>query len=358
MNLNWLLAFIPVAVGLKWAGAGPIVVFACSAAALIPLTRLSSAAIEGLAARLGPTYGGLLSASLGNAPEVIIGFFALRNGLVHIVKSSIIGSVIGNLLFTLGLAMFVGGVKNGPQRFNRGVAGMNAGLLLLTATGLIIPAVFHVGPKGTTRELSAEVSVILFLVYVASLIYIIVTSKPVTGKAGAELTEKLEAEAKEMGWSPKKSLLVLAAATAGLALMSELLTGAVEPATLRLKLTPTFAGIFVLGIVGNVEQIYNSIKFAYANKMDLTLGITVGSSIQVALFVAPVLFFSSLFLGERMDLLFNRFEIAAILAAVFIVGRLTGDGGSNWFEGLMLLAIYLILAFAFYYVPAQERGAL
>jgi Ca2+:H+ antiporter len=353
-KLNWLLLFIPVSIALRRFGADPILIFAASALALIPLAGLTEDATDALASYLGQTWGGLLSASLGNAPEIIIGFFALREGLVDIVKASLIGSILGNLLLTLGLSMFVGGVRHGIQRFNEQVAGMNGALLMMTATALIIPAVFRFTSQDDTREISLEISVILFLAYIASLVYTIVTSKPIIGKEAVRVEKKepIEPLGGEKGWSRNKALFILLAVTIGLAVMSEILTDAIEPASRKMGLTPLFAGVFLLATVGNVAQLFNAVSFARSNKMDLSLGVTVGSSIQVALVVTPVLVFSSYFLGqEKMNLLFSHFEIVAVILAVIVTRELIFDGRSNWLEGIMLIAVYLMLGFGFYYLP-------
>ena len=274
MRLNWLLAFIPVAILLHWFGANPILVFAVSALALVPLASLTEDATDALASYVGPTWGGLLSASLGNAPEIIIGFFALRQGLVRVVKSSLAGSIVGNLLFALGVSMFAGGLKHGTQSFNRQVAGMNAGLLMLAAAGLVIPAVFHHSSAAVTREISLEISVVLFAVYLASLVYTLVTRHPALGKEAvrAQVETCTEPVGGEVGWSRNKSVAILTVVTLGLAVISEILTVAIEPASRSLGMTQVFAGVFLLALVGNVAQIFNAVSFARSNKMDLSLG--------------------------------------------------------------------------------------
>jgi len=359
LNLNWLLAFIPVALALDWWGASPILVFGASAAGIIPLAALMGDATEALAEYLGPTLGGLLNATLGNAPEIIISLFALRRGLIGIVKSSLTGSIIGNLLFGLGVSMFAGGLKVKTQKFDSHVARINGALLVLAAFGLIIPAIYRMSPAavaGTGRHVSMEIAAILALVYVGSLVFTL-TQKAVVGKAGVK-AEKIEAGAPtaeveeiEVPWSRNKALAILAAVTIVLAIMSEVLTGAIDPAAEMMGLTPLFAGVFLLAVVGNAAELLNAIRFAREDKMDLAIGVTVGASIQVALVVAPILVFAGYFLGQDMNLLFTRFEMWAVVLAVFITRTLIYDGESTWLEGLMLIAIYFMLAFGFFHLP-------
>ncbi|MFO0960390.1 MAG: calcium/proton exchanger [Isosphaeraceae bacterium] len=350
-----LLAFIPLAIGLHLAGVSPIVVFAASALALVPLASFTEQATESLAEDLGPTWGGLLSASLGNAPEIIIGFFALRQGLVDVVKSSLIGSIVGNLLFALGLSMFVGGLRNGAQHFDRKVAGMNCALLTLAGAGMIIPAVFHHSSRVITQEISLQIAGMLFVVYLGSLVFTLAAGRTAIVQATAQPVE--EGHESEPRWGRNRSIGILAAVTIGLAIMSEILTDALEPASEMMGLTPIFSGVFLLAVVGNVAQIFNAVSFARSNRMDLALGVTVGSSIQVALVVAPVLMFASLMLGQPMDLVFSRFEIVALALSVLVVRQLIDDGQSNWLEGLMLMAVYFMLGVGFYFLrPGPIAG--
>jgi Ca2+:H+ antiporter len=357
MNLNWLLVFIPVALGLSWFEAGPIVVFATSALALVPLAKLMGEATDVLADYVGPTLGGLLSVSLGNAPEIIIGFFALRQGLLTVVKSSLVGSIIGNLLFGLGLSMIFGGVRHGTQRFNLRVANMNSGLLMLAAAGLIIPAVFFHSSAEVTRTISVHISAVLFAVYLVSLLFTLITSKPALGKANvkAELPEVSEPKGSEPQWSKNKALGILAVVTVVLAIMSEILTDAIQPASSRLGLTPVFAGVFLLALVGNVAELFNAVNFARSDKLDLSLGVTVGASLQVALLVSPVLVFAGVLIGQRMDLVFTRFEIVALVLAVLLSKQVIQNGRSNWLEGMMLVGVYAMLGIGFFYLPAEAQ---
>jgi Ca2+:H+ antiporter len=366
LKLNWLLLFIPIAFGLDFLKFNPILVFATSALGIVPLAGLMGDATEALAEYLGPTLGALLNATLGNAPEIIISLFALNRGLIGIVKSSLTGSIIGNLLLGLGMSMVAGGIKVKTQTFDSQVARINGALLVLASFGLIIPAIYRMGPApggDPSRHVSLEIAVVLFLVYVGSLVFTVITEKAVVGKAGvkAEKEEKGVPKAEvyevEVGWSRKKALAILSAVTIALAIMSEVLTGAIEPAAESLGLTPLFAGVFLLALVGNAAEMINAIRFARRDKMDLAIGITVGASTQVALLVAPVLVFAGFFLGQDMNLLFTRFEMWAVVLAVFITRTLIYDGESTWLEGLMLIGIYLMLGIGFFHLPAQAVNA-
>jgi Ca2+:H+ antiporter len=358
MSLNWLLVFIPIGVGLDWYGANPILVFLASSLAIMPLAELMGSATEALSQYLGPTYGGLLNASLNNAPEIIIAGFALHQGLVPIVKASLTGSIVGNLLLGLGLSMFAGGLKFRSQKFDPNVAQINGALLTLASFGLIIPAVFRFSSTSESG-ISLEIASILFLVYVASLIYTVVTSKVAVGKEAvkAELKEKgdrldeLEELSNSKRMGRNRAIGILAAVTVGLAVMSEVMTGAIEPAASTLGLTPLFAGVFLLALVSNVPQLFNAVQFARKDQMDLSIGITVGASTQVALLVAPVLVFFGFIMRQNMNLVFSQFELVAIVLAVLVTRMLITDGKSNWLEGLMLVAVYLMLGFGFFYAP-------
>jgi Ca2+:H+ antiporter len=361
MSLNWLLVFLPLGIGLNWFGASPILVFLSSALAIVPLAGLMGDATEALAIYLGPTVGGLLNATLGNAPEIIISGFALHAGLVDMVKSSLTGSIIGNLLFGLGMAFLAGGIKHHrSQQFDPHAARLNTALLTLASFGLIIPAATQFS-AAASRSISLHVAILLFLVYMASLAAIFVTRKPVLGKEGvkANLREKEErpdeaTEGPGPGWSKSKALGILAAVTVALAIMSEILTGALEPASESLGLSPLFAGVFLLALVGNAAELVNAMRFARKDQMDLCVGITVGASTQVGLLVAPVLVFLGVIMGQRMDLIFSPLELISIVMAIYLTRNLTYDGESSWLEGLMLVAVYLMFGVGFFYLPKTE----
>jgi Ca2+:H+ antiporter len=371
---NGLLLFIPAAIVLGATGADPILIFLTSALAIVPLAGLMGDATESLADSLGPTAGGLLNATLGNAPEIIIGLFALQEGLTDIVKSSITGSIIGNLLLGLGISMFVGGVavRRPKQSFDSSIGRMHGSLLMLAGFGLLIPAVYGVSARAD-REISLEIAAILFVVYLASLVYTLVTRRSVVGKEAVkedlrdeqrdrsrlspgqeqEIAEKRTETSENGTWSRRRAFSTLAAVGVGLAIMSELLTDAIDPAARSLGLTPRFAGVFLLAVVGNAAELVNAARFARRDQMDLAIGITVGASTQVALLVAPVLVFAGVCFGEEMNLLFSPFELVAIGLAIIVTRSLLYDGSSSWLEGLMLVAVYLMLGLGFYYLPIE-----
>ena len=351
MGLNLLLVFIPIAVALNWYGAIPVAVFVASALAIVPLAGLMGRATEQLSVYVGTTVGGLLSASLGNAPELIISGFALKEGLVDVVKASITGSILGNTLFSLGLSMIIGGWGRERQRFNPTVAGMSGGLLFVAAVGLIIPAIFHFA-SGEEREVSLEIAVVLFVAYLLSLVFTLKTHRQFIQK-GPDESGAVESHevANEAPWSKRKAIAVLAGVTVVIAVMSEILVGAIEPASASIGLTPIFAGVIFLALVGNAAEAMNAVGFARKDLMDLSFGIAVGASTQVALFVAPVLVFAGYLIGQPMDLHFTLFEVVAIVLAVSTVNHLTADGECHWMEGVMLMAVYLMLAIGFFFLP-------
>jgi len=351
LGLNLLFAFIPVALALEFLHADPTAVFLTSSLAIIPLAGLMGKATEHLTSHVGTGIGGLLNASLGNAAELIIALVALRAGLHDVVKASITGSILGNILLVLGAAMVAGGFRYQQQRFNRTAAGMGASLLLLAAIGLIVPALFHFtasaqGAK-VERELSLEIAVILFIIYILNLVFSLKTHHHLFS-GDADVMH----EAGEKSWSRQRSIWVLAGVTIAVAVMSEVLVGAIEPAAKQLGLTQVFVGVILVALVGNAAEHSTAVLVAMKNKMDLALGIAVGSSLQIALFVAPVLVFASYLFGQPLDLIFTPFEVASVAIAVLAVGYVSSDGESNWMEGVMLLGVYLILAIAFYFLPA------
>jgi Ca2+:H+ antiporter len=347
--LDLLLIFVPVTIGLAFVQADHLGVFISAALAIIPLAGLLGRATEHLTAHVGAGMGGLLNASLGNAAELIIALAALREGLHDVVKASLTGSIIGNILLVLGASMLAGGLKYERQKFNQTAAGLGASLLLLSAVGLIIPALFHLTASdrgaGVERELSLEISIVLFAIYVMSLVFSLRTHRHVyRGDPEAPSSgEKL--------WSRGRAIVVLTVVTILVAVMSELLVGALDQAAKTLGLTQIFVGVILVALVGNAAEHSTAVMVAMKNKMDLALSIAVGSSLQIALLVAPVLVFCSYLFGTPLDLIFTPFEVAAVTISVLIVGFVSMDGESHWMEGVMLVGVYTMLAIAFYFLP-------
>jgi Ca2+:H+ antiporter len=348
--LPLFLVFVPVAVVLHFLHANPIAVFAASSLAIVPLAGLMGKATEHLAEHLGEGWGGLLNATFGNAAELIIALFALRAGLHEVVKASITGSIIGNILLVLGLAVLAGGLRYPVLRYNPTAAQLSTTLLFLSAIGLLVPAVYHglSGPAAHEQELSLEISVVLFLTYLLSLVFSLRTHRHLyLGE-----TEHAAPEEKTAVWSSRRSGAVLVGATALIAWMSELLVEAIEPTAAALGMTEVFVGVILVAIIGNAAEHSTAILVAVKNKMDLAINIAVGSSLQIALFVAPLLVFASYAFGKPMNLHFSTFEVLAVVVSVFAVRFIGADGESNWMEGVQLLAVYLILGLAFYFLPA------
>lgn len=380
-SLDWLLIFVPVAVAMRFIPSfyNPTWLFIVSCLAIIPLAGWMGKATEHLAERLGEGIGGLLNATFGNAAELIIALFALSKGLEGVVKASITGSIIGNLLLVLGLSLLSGGVKFKQQTFNRTAASMSATALTLAAIALLVPSIFHqvaaqvpVAEGGWTpakeQSLSLAIAVVLVITYGFTLLFSLVTHKKLfigeamqgaAQKVGHEL-ERCEDETDEKHkevWSRGKSVLVLLVATGFVALISEFLVGAIEQARESLGLTEVFVGVIVVAIIGNAAEHSSAILMAMRNKMDLSLSIALGSSLQIALFVAPILIFASYLFGRPMNLEFTIPEVVAVIASVLIAEQISSDGESNWVEGAQLLSVYAVLAILFYFLPDVHAAA-
>jgi Ca2+:H+ antiporter len=346
--MTLLLAFVPAAIVLELMHASPVWVFGASCAAIVPLAAHMGHATERLASRLGAGVGGLLNATFGNAAELIIALMALRAGLYDVVKASITGSIIGNILLVLGLAVLAGGLKHDRQTFNRTAAGVGATLLALSSISLVVPAIFHHIVAGTqaAREIamSLEIAVVLFATYLLSLVFSLRTHRHLySGEAAADHGEG--------GGSIGRAVAVLGFATVGVAVMSEILVGAVEPTAQALGMTKVFVGVILVAIIGNAAEHSTAVLMALRNRMDLAVNIAIGSSIQVALFVAPVLVFASYLTGRPMDLVFSTFEVVAVTIAAAAATLVALDGESNWMEGAQLLGVYAILGLAFFFLP-------
>lgn len=345
--LYGMLLFVPITLIADFVvKADPVVIFILACLAIIPLAKLVGEGTEELAIHTGPKLGGLLNATLGNAAELIITIFAIREGLLDLVRASITGSIIGNLLLVMGLSLLLGGMKNGVQVFDRRNAAMNATLLMLAVVALMIPSLFDVAiqeSRAAELRLSEGVAITLMALYGLSVYYSFTAGK---------LTTQGEEEHHEARWTSQFAIGVLAAATLGIVLMSEILVGAVEHVTAELELTEIFLGVIIIPLVGNIAEHLVAVQVAYKNKMELSMAVSIGSSLQIALFVAPVLVFVSLlFSGDPLLLVFNNFELIALAATGAITVFVAQDGESNWLEGAMLLGVYIILALAFFYLP-------
>jgi Ca2+:H+ antiporter len=348
--MNFLLLFVPICVWLEFAHPDwHIAIFITACLAIIPLAGWLGRATEHLASRTSEAVGGLLNATFGNAAELIIALVALHKGLHGVVKASLTGSIIGNVLLVLGAACFAGGYKHKIIRFNATGARSQASMLTLAAIALIMPAAFHYlgGAAAPSKEagLSLEIAIVLIATYFASLLFSLHTHR--------QLFESLaEEENNKKAWSLAKSLSILFVSTAFIAWMSEILVGSVEHAAHSLGMTSVFVGVIVVAVVGNAAEHSTAILMALKNRMDLSLGIAMGSSVQIALFVAPILVLASYLLGPHpMDLVFTPAEVVAVVLAVAITAQISGDGESHWLEGVQLLAVYVILGIVFYFLP-------
>ncbi len=351
---NWLLVFVPVAAGLEvLAPDRYLLIFIASSLAIVPLAVWMGWATEQLAERLGEGVGGLLNATFGNAAELIIALAALRAGLHDVVKASIAGSIVGNILLVLGAAMLAGGLRHSEQHYNPAGARSQATMLTLAAIALVLPAAYQVATGATAvglGRLSVSISVVLLVGYALFLAFALVTHSALF--TGSHVSEEGKAQA-----SPMRAAAVLAVATAAIAWMSEILVGAIEPAAHELGLSNIFVGVFLVAILGNAAEHATAVTAAMKDRMDLALSIAIGSSIQVALFVAPVLVLASLFLGPRpMDLAFQPGLVLTVLLSVLITGQVAGDGRSDWLKGMQLLAVYLVLALTFFFLPGSRMG--
>jgi Ca2+:H+ antiporter len=368
--LNWLrylLIFVPLAFLAEFVLHDDILIFVFSCIALVPLAGLLGEATEELAIHTGPKVGGLLNASLGNSAELIITIVALSQGKVELVKASITGSILGNLLLIMGLSMLLGGLRHGIQQFDRPAAGVATSMMTLAVIGLMVPTLFevlheiHLGKLDVystvvsdpaLNDLSLGVAAVLILVYVLSLIFSF--QRPETEKrtpVGVD-DHSEEEEAHQAKWSIPVSIGVLAIGTLGIVFLSEFLVGAVEPVVEQLGVSELFLGVIIIPLVGNVAEHIVGVQVAIKNKMDLSMAISLNSSMQIALLVAPLLVFISLFFGHQMTLFFSMFEIAMLTMSVLLATIVSQDGKSNWLEGAQLLAVYVMVGLGFFYTGA------
>jgi Ca2+:H+ antiporter len=356
-----LLLLVPISIALALIDAVPrVLVFTAAILAIVPLAEWVRNATEHVAARAGSAIGGLLNVTFGNAPELILALFVLSGGHTAVVKAQITGSLIGNSLLGLGLAIVAGSFGRERQHFNRERAGLLSSLLILVTIAVMLPALFDYTERGVLRDpntaaldehLSLGVAVVLIIVYVGNLIYTLVTHRDLFARASA-YSEEAEPEV-AAPWPLRRAILVLAGATILTAVEAELVSNTVEATATRLGLTPFFLGVIVLAVVGNAAEYISAVYFARRGQMGLVIGITVGSTIQIGLLVAPLLVIISYLIGHPMNLVFeNPIELIAIAGAAFIVNSIAQDGETTWFEGVMLLAVYLLFALAFFLVTA------
>ena len=344
-----LYCFIPISIGMHFFHIEPTWVFIAAGLGIIPLAKLMGEATEHLSAKTGPGIGGLLNATFGNATEFIIAIIALQKGLPDIVRASITGSIIGNILFVLGMAMIAGGYNRQEQKFDIRAAGAGIGMLVVAIVGITIPTLFHyLVPKATVdhdHSISLAVSVVFFICYISYLVFSLKTHKDIFSGGHDEETSH------EGGWTTKRSVITLVGATVAVALVSEVLVGSVEEAAKVWGLNDLFVGVFLLAVIGNAAEHSTAILVAMKNKMELAFQIAVGSSVQLALLIAPVLVFCGYFLGIPLDLVFEPLEAAILVSSVLIVWAVSMDGRTNWMEGVMLIGIYAISGVVFYYYP-------
>lgn len=362
--LSLLLLFVPISIAAHFLEWGSAIVFITSCVAIVPLAAWMGTATEEIAVVAGPTLGGLLNATFGNATELIIALIALNAGLVNVVKATITGSIIGNLLLVMGLSMLLGGLRYKEQDFQPIVARVNASSMNLAVIAMLLPTAMDATTpgidEGTLQGLSVAVAGVLIVVYALTLLFSMKTHSYLfdvgmvdieleAGEAVSSPTEEPEHKVNLGLW-----IGVLLGVTLLVALESELLVGTLEEATSQLGLTALFTGVILLPIIGNAAEHATAVTVAMKNKMDLSVSVAVGSSLQIALFVAPVLVIAGWFLGQPMDLDFNPFELVAVAVAVLIANSISSDGKSNWLEGILLIAAYLVLGLAFYFHPIVE----
>lgn len=361
--IYFLLVFAPIAVALEFAHVDPITMFVVAAIALIPLAKLIGDSTEHLAAHYGATTGSLLNVTFGNAAEIIIAVVAISAGLIDLVKASITGAIIGNILLILGLSVVAGGFRFKEQRFSRENIGAQSSMLFIAIIGLAVPTILVAtvlpveGNEGAVQLLSDSLAIILIIVYILGIVFTFFTHKhlfvhaeePAAKAGGAQTQIPDGAHHHAQHWSKKKSFILLAASMAGVIVVSEALVGSVEATGEQLGFGELFVGAIIVGIVGNAAEHSSAILLARKGKMELSIGIAAGSGTQIALFVVPILVFAGIALGQPFTLVFTMLELAVLFLAAIILNLIVHDGRSNWFEGVMLTAVYIIIAIAFFF---------
>jgi len=352
-SIYWLLVFAPISLGLEYSQASAPMIFFSAALSVIPIAKLIGTATEHMASYTGDAVGGLLNATFGNFPELIIAIMALKAGLYEMVLASQAGAILGNLLLGMGLAFFVGGLKHHNQDYNAASVRVYGSMMMVAVFTLFVPSAFHrfFGAeeyKASEDSLNLYLAIALLLAYVLYLVFMLKTH-PEFFKS-----ENRGEEEKERHWSLKKALAFLVAGSVGAAFMSEVLVGAAEETGEILGMSSIFIGVIFLATVGGATGIISAVNLASKNKMDISIGISLGASIQTALFIAPVLVLSSLIIGpEQLNLSFNRALLGALFFAVLLGIIVAGDGRSNWYKGVQLIVFYVILATLFYFIPVQ-----
>jgi Ca2+:H+ antiporter len=348
--VNILLIFIPLTIVFELMRFDPLWIFLGSAAAIIPLAKWMGVATEELSLKFGEGLGGFMNATFGNATELIIAIFALQRGLIDVVEASITGSIVSNFLFVLGLSFLYGGWGKEKQTFNGVAAGTNASLLTIAIMGLVLPATFSIVSNNTEfiilEEVSIAVAILLMASYLLSLLFSMRTHKHlyIGGKHKNNDMEHVR------HWSTNKSITVLLVATLAVAYMSEMLVGVIEHVAEAAHLSEFFIGVILIPLIGNAAEHLTAVSVARKDKMDLALNIAMGSSTQIALFVAPLLVFISLLIGHPMLLVFNELEVVSVAVSVFILDNIVRDGESHWMEGVLLIVSYLIIAIVFFFM--------
>ena len=357
-SIYWLFIFMPVALALEHVGVPAPYVFFSAALAIVPIASLIVRATEQIATRTGDAVGGLLNATFGNAPELIISFVALKAGLLDMVRASLIGAILANILLALGLAFFLGGLRYRDQDYNPVAARVYSSMMLIAVVSLAVPSAFSrfFAPEETIRSetlLNVGLAVVLLVAYALYLVFMLKTHPGAFAAKGGHVEEDEGAR-----WSLTRAVGSLVGASLLAAWMSEILVGAAEGTGTALGMTQVFIGIVFVAIVGGAAESGSAIVMARKNRMDMTIGIALGSSIQIALFVAPVLVLASYFTAPQpLELSFGRAEIGALLMAVLMGTVVVGDGRSNWYKGIQLITVYLIIAFMFYFLPVLTHSS-
>ncbi|MEO8126071.1 MAG: calcium/proton exchanger [Bryobacteraceae bacterium] len=358
MIISFLLVLVPVSWILGFGiHASPLWIFATSGLSIVPVADRMRRATEQLAKRTGPAIGGLVTVAFGSFAELILALFVLNHGDTEVVKAQITGSIIGTSLLGLGVALIAGGLKRKKQTFDRESAGSLGSLLILSVVALLLPALFDFterrmlsapNPAALDEKLSISVSVVLILVYVANLIYTLVTHRDVF---------KSQEEKDGSTWSVWKTIAVLVGGTAIVAVEADLVSGSLQATSAQLELSSLFLGVIVLSVIGNAADIIAAVYFATQDRMGLVIGLCLGSSVQVAMVLAPALVLISYFMGHPMNLIFsNPLDLIAIVATVFAVRSIVADGETNWFEGVLLVAVYVLIAMAFFFSTAGSNN--